>query len=82
MTANVKNSYNDQVQLKLRAVVSQSGPRVIILVQGPSDMFSSNGVIVYRSLLGPGSGVITPPTPPPSLDVTAQTYCTIVLTNQ
>ena len=63
MTANVKNSYNDQVQLKLRAVESQSGPRVIILVQGPSDMFSYNGVIVYRSLLGPGSGVVTLPTP-------------------
>ena len=30
----------------LRAVESQSGPQVIILVRGPSDMFSSNGVIV------------------------------------
>ena len=28
-----------------RAVESQSRPRVILLVRGPSDMFSSNGVI-------------------------------------
>ena len=31
---------------KFRAVESHSGPGVLILVRGHSDMFSSNGVIV------------------------------------
>lgn len=39
--------------LMVRAVGSQSRLQVIILVWAPSDMFSSNGVIIYGPFLGP-----------------------------
>ena len=73
------------IKLKLLSPVdtfvkSQSGPWVIILVWDPSDMFSSNSVIVYSPLLGPVPLSTPPPPPPPhSLNATAYRPCFLFL---